>query len=109
MARSKKKPPPQTDNIDLSYKVDVQGIDPHLKLEEARLEAARTLRVSPGSLFIQSHTAPHPIRYTPYRANLSVPLHVEALGMSVYFKIKKDEELDEQSTEAPGEDPLDEG
>jgi hypothetical protein len=106
----RKKRPPQTDNVDLGYTVNVQGTDPHLMLEEARLEAARTLRVSPGSLFITSHTSPQPVKYTPFRANLSVPLHVEALAMSVSFKIKEDVNTDEQgTTEAGGEDPLDEG
>jgi len=106
----KKKSPPQTDNIELGYTVQIQGTDPHLMLEQARLEAARTLRVSPDSLFIVSHTSPQPVKYTPFRANLSVPLHVEAVAMSVNFKIKKDVNTDEQgTTEAGGEDPLDEG
>lgn len=108
MPRSKKRPS-QTDNIDLSYTVKVEGTEVHLMLEQARLEAARVLRVSPDSLFITSHTPPQPSKYTPFRANLSVPLHVEALAMSVSFKIKEDVNLDEQSTEAGGEDPLDEG
>lgn len=106
MPRAKKKRPPQTDNIDLGYTVHIRGNDPHLMFEAARLEAAKILRVSPGSLFIQSHTTPQPVEYTPFRMNLSVPQHVESLVMSVTFKIKS-EDSDEQSPEAGREDSLD--
>jgi hypothetical protein len=108
MPRAKKKRPPQKDNVDLGYTVNIRGTDPHLMFEAARLEAAKVLRVSPDSLFIQSHTNPQPVEYTPFRMNLNVPLDVESLAMSVTFKIKS-EDPDEQSTEAGGEDLLDEG